>query len=307
MIHEKLRESLIAKEGVDRKLNAKWMRHFFNLCFEHYLKHLGRPFNLLEALLATKQLPDTLPGYFLELMRHSIRAITAEQRSRSPEEVALRLLNMVTPTICSMVALDLDLNYSTRIENIKDLYRGKSTPKEGKSTASYESAVRKALEEFLETSVECSFSKDGVKCINSKMAHGNIPHHKGSDASSSHQGRFLTVSPRRWRKTATFTLKMSSRLYYPGRSPSTVSLFGGLTKRTSPIFIASRAGRRCTFHGAYGACAIPLVSICPAATQYATHVSSSKGSPLRRIRECLESALVLSTQRCSNSSHQWRF
>jgi hypothetical protein len=154
----------------------------FKLAFDHYIKHLDKLFDLLEALFSIRPQPNNLTNNLVRLLKFA-RSCVDERES------ADGYLSRVAPILATTITLDAARSYQINAR-LSYIFKGNMsgatnsaglpTPASANSYQSNQTQLPLAVETYCLQSVPCSFvDKFGHKCVNSKRRHW-LPFHQRS-------------------------------------------------------------------------------------------------------------------------------
>ncbi|KAJ4864747.1 hypothetical protein T069G_01277 [Trichoderma breve] len=166
-------------------ITTEMQSRLFTAAFDHYKESLDKPFDFLESLYSITPVEDSLATSCFELLKQARKAGPGTNKLMTAEEFP----KVVTPVLCSMVALDSCRSPIKYPGSLKDRYRGKSIEVHDShevglgdtSTMTYQVRMSKALAEFLDRACPCEYQdKSGNICVNSRLSHDNVLHHQNS-------------------------------------------------------------------------------------------------------------------------------
>ncbi|KAH7010796.1 uncharacterized protein B0I36DRAFT_341025 [Microdochium trichocladiopsis] len=188
LIHEATIQARETKAEARCLLHSETQDKMFKMAFEHYKNNLEKPFDFLESLLAARPLDNTLSATLSALLRAAMIAY----RSTTAELSGFEFCSIITPTVCSIIALDSYRSSSRHPGTLRNIYKGSTLNfrvGEGEEGAvTYQSQFAAAITEFLEKSCPCDFVYEGKRCVNSFQGHKASMHQ--DETGSTHFGTF---------------------------------------------------------------------------------------------------------------------
>jgi hypothetical protein len=194
LLHDMIDHTTVMAQNT--KADAKMLLHsddlntFFRLGFDHYANNLDKPFSFLETVFSLHPLPNKLASNYYSIMR-AVKA--ADQRSKR-KRTGKEFCDVVVPTICTAIALDIQRSSEPLPGILADIYRGNpdSAGVEWEVLpGTYLSQLRDAVKMFEDHDCPCDFvSADGKKCDNRFLTHKKNFFHQSVDGKTIGFGPF---------------------------------------------------------------------------------------------------------------------
>ncbi|KAJ4137164.1 hypothetical protein NW768_002745 [Fusarium equiseti] len=178
LIREATEEAKRTKVGAHLLLNTDTQDRMFKMAFEHYKSSLDTPFDFLEAFLATNPPHTGLSPTIFALLK----ATLVGYQSTTSEPSGAGFCHLVTPTICSAIALDSCRSHGRKLGRLQDIYRGGTLTSPAVITEgpTYKCQLGDAIAQFFDLACPCEFSHEDApvapRCVNYRRAHTAFIH-----------------------------------------------------------------------------------------------------------------------------------
>ncbi|KAH7191102.1 hypothetical protein DER44DRAFT_889906 [Fusarium oxysporum] len=178
LIRQATEEARRTKAQAHLLLNTDTQDRMFKMAFEHYKSSLETPFDFLEAFLATKPLDTSLSSTIFALLKATMVAY----QSITPQLSGAGFCHLITPVICSTIALDSCRSHGRQLGRLQDIYRGGTltSPKENTEGPTYKSQLGDAIAQFFDLACPCDFVSENNtvtrRCVNYRRAHTTFIH-----------------------------------------------------------------------------------------------------------------------------------
>ncbi|KAM5374706.1 hypothetical protein ACJZ2D_006350 [Fusarium nematophilum] len=176
LIYEATEQAKRTKIEARGLLNSETQDLMFKKAFEHYRNNLERPFDFLESLLASNPLDHSLSATFFELLRAAMIAY----QSATTELSATEFCSIITPAICSTIALDSYRSNGRQPGRWEDIYNGSALNSrvgdECNVAATYKFHFGESIAKFMDLACQCEFVFEGKRCVNFRRRHGASRH-----------------------------------------------------------------------------------------------------------------------------------
>ncbi|KAH7200674.1 hypothetical protein BKA60DRAFT_583035 [Fusarium oxysporum] len=171
LIRQATEQARRTKDEAHCLLETETQDRMFKMAFEHYKSGFEAPFDFLESLLATNPLDTGLSSTMFALLKAAMVAYQSTGTQLSGQGFC----SLITPVICSFVALDSCRSHRRHHGRMRDIYRGGTLTSlmgeaEG-SSSTYQTQVRDAIDQFLDFACPCDFVYEGKRCVNYRRTH----------------------------------------------------------------------------------------------------------------------------------------
>ncbi|KAF5714050.1 hypothetical protein FMUND_7623 [Fusarium mundagurra] len=168
MIYQLSSQSLDEKLHRRMLLSAPNMDEFFRLAFDHYSNNVKEPFDFSAQLISLRAPPAKMAARLSELMMATYKALETNGDRNS---IVSRCCAVVTPLVCSVMALDAAWSFENLPGRRVDIFCGETDQTTQSSWGSnknpFKVQVIEAFELFTSVSLKCEFQDaSGRQCVN---------------------------------------------------------------------------------------------------------------------------------------------
>jgi hypothetical protein len=173
LIDKESRESQMEKEEAGMLLPSRDQDTFYQLAFEHFVKHPDKPFNFLAGLLKLHPMGNSLSNNVYRVLQATNRLVPKDVHRR------IWLFGSTMPVIASAIALDAYRFSPDLPSKLHDIFEGGSREsgqaQAGLDFETYEAQIKRAIDKFCDNS-ECGVVTNGKLCTKARRTHTTYFH-----------------------------------------------------------------------------------------------------------------------------------
>jgi hypothetical protein len=186
LIDQGSKESQMEKDEAGMLLPSRDQDNFYQLAFDHFVKHPDKPFNFLAGLLKLHPMANSLSNNVSRILQATDKLVPPDVDRSS------WLFRCTMPVIASAIALDVYRFSPDLPSKLREIFEGGLGPSGQPQTdlefETYEAQIKRAIDKFCDN-IECGAVVNGQLCRKARRVHTN-DHHEDAEGFHIGRGRF---------------------------------------------------------------------------------------------------------------------